>query len=110
MARGGRTISGALHLRTGRCICLSMHRKNTRRTGEVATTALTEQEIRPAELMDQQRIVALIDLGRMLSRYSEFISVPCPACGCDNGRFKFEKNGIKYEECPECETFFVNPR
>lgn len=71
---------------------------------------LTEEEIRPAEFMDRQRIAALTDVGRLLSRYSEFVRVACPACGSAAGRYKFEKNGIRYEDCPNCQSFYVNPR
>lgn len=77
---------------------------------KVASTSLREEEIRPAELMLRQRMMALTDLGRLLSRYSEFVEVGCPACDGWDTRFKFEKNGIRYEECTNCETFFVNPR
>lgn len=76
----------------------------------MATATLTEQEIRPADLMEKQKVVAMIDLGRMLSRYDEFVTVDCPACGSSSRTFKFEKNGIRYDECAECETFYVNPR
>lgn len=73
-------------------------------------TSLREEEIRPSALMTKQREMAMTDLGRMLSRYSEFVEVPCPACDGEDTRFKFEKNGIRYEECTGCETFFVSPR
>lgn len=75
-----------------------------------AAPPLREEDIRPTELMERQRVAALADLGRMLSRIGEFVEVACPACGSPNGRFKFEKNGIRYQECGACETFFVNPR
>lgn len=71
---------------------------------------LTEQEIRPKELMTGQRVVALVDVGRMLSRYDEFVHVACPACHADDATDKYEKNSIKYVECNKCETFYVNPR
>ena len=71
---------------------------------------LTEQDIRPSQLMAKQRIAALTDVGRMLSRYSEFVFVDCPACGADAHIPKFEKNGIGYVECKKCQTFYVNPR
>lgn len=73
-------------------------------------STLTEQDIRPAQLMAKQRIAALTDVGRMLSRCSEFVHVNCPACGANNSVMKFEKNGITYVECKECQTFYVNPR
>lgn len=71
---------------------------------------LTEQEIRPAQFMDKQRTAALTDVGRILSRCSEFVLVGCPACGADDQKPKFQKNGINYVECKKCQTFFVNPR
>jgi 2-polyprenyl-3-methyl-5-hydroxy-6-metoxy-1,4-benzoquinol methylase/ribosomal protein S27E len=60
--------------------------------------------------MDKQRIAALTDVGRILSRCSEFVQVDCPACGADDQTQKFQKNGINYVECKKCRTFFVNPR
>ena len=73
-------------------------------------STLTEQDIRPVQLMAKQRIAALTDVGRMLSRCSEFAHVDCPACGANNSVPKFEKNGISYVECKGCRTFYVNPR
>lgn len=75
-----------------------------------AQQTLTEQEIRPAELMDRARIAILTDVGRMLSRISEFVLVRCPACDADRPRFRYEKNSLRYEECQECETLYINPR
>ena len=72
--------------------------------------ALTEQQIRPVQFMARQRIAALTDLGRLLSRCSEFVQVDCPACGANDHVPKFEKNGINYVECKGCRTFYVNPR
>lgn len=73
-------------------------------------STLTEQDIRPTQLMAKQRIAALTDVGRMLSRCSEFVLVDCPACGANDHVPKFEKNGISYVECKKCQTFYVNPR
>ena len=76
----------------------------------MTTTKLTEQEIRPVQLMAKQRIAALTDVGRILSRYEEFVCVPCPACGAEDSTPKFEKNSISYMNCRVCQTFYVNPR
>lgn len=73
-------------------------------------STLTEQDIRPVELMAKQRIAALTDVGRMLSRCGEFVHVNCPACGANDSAPKFEKNGIAYVDCKVCQTFYVNPR
>lgn len=71
---------------------------------------LKEQDIRPVKLMAKQRIAAMTDIGRMLSRCSEFVHVSCPACGANESVPKFEKNGIAYVDCKVCQTFYVNPR
>lgn len=76
----------------------------------MTNTNLSEKEIRPPELMADQRIAALTDVGRMLSRCSEFVSVACPACGTRESAPRFEKNGIRYVDCAKCATFYVNPR
>ena len=71
---------------------------------------LTEESIRPAKLMEKQKIYALVDVGRMLSKCEEFVFVKCPACNKDKHKYKFTKNGMKYVECEDCKTFYVNPR
>ena len=71
---------------------------------------LTEQEIRPLQLMAKQRIAALTDVGRLLSRCGEFVEVNCPACDSNDHAPKFEKNGFTYVECNKCSTFYVSPR
>lgn len=73
-------------------------------------THITEEEIRPSLLMDKQRILALVDAGRMLSKYEQFEEVNCPACGSDKQKFKYEKNSLRYVDCENCETFYINPR
>jgi 2-polyprenyl-3-methyl-5-hydroxy-6-metoxy-1,4-benzoquinol methylase len=77
---------------------------------EIKVSTFSEKEIRPVQLMANQRIAALTDVGRMLSRCGEFVHVDCPACGANAHVPKFEKNGINYVECKECNTFYVNPR
>lgn len=76
----------------------------------MAPANLSETEIRPPALMDRQRVTAVTDVGRMLSRYAEFVHVACPACGADEPSPRFEKNSIVYVDCGGCGTFYVNPR
>ena len=71
---------------------------------------LTEEDIRPTQFAAGQKIAALTDVGRMLSRCGEFVDVTCPACGGRHARPKYTKNGIDYVTCPACQTFYVNPR
>jgi 2-polyprenyl-3-methyl-5-hydroxy-6-metoxy-1,4-benzoquinol methylase len=73
-------------------------------------STLKEQDIRPQDLMAGQRIAALTDLGRLLSRRSEFVEVDCPACGAADRTPRFTKNGIDYVNCARCRTFYVSPR
>lgn len=74
------------------------------------TTPLTEEEIRPKDLIAGQKIAALTDVGRLLTRCSEFIEVDCPACGTANRVARYSKNGLRYVECEACQTLYVSPR
>lgn len=74
------------------------------------TKKMTESDIRPQQLMAGQRIAALTDVGRMLSRCSEFVDVACPACGHNEPQPKYIKNGMGYVACTQCQTMYVNPR
>lgn len=71
---------------------------------------LREQDIRPVVFTADQRVAAAVDTGRYLSRYAEFVRVPCPACGADRPRPRFRKHLVEYVECPECETMYISPR
>ena len=70
----------------------------------------TENDIRPVVLMDKQRIAMLMDIGRLLTRYKEFISINCPACGSSSFYKKLEKYGFTFVSCRDCETIYMNPR
>ena len=71
---------------------------------------LNEEDIRPKQLVSGQKIAALTDLGRMLTRISEFVEVDCPACGQRDPQPSFVKNGMSYVRCTHCSTLYVNPR
>jgi len=71
---------------------------------------LTEEDIRPKQLAAGQKIAALTDLGRILSRTSDFVEVDCPACGQHDSRHNYVKNGMSYVICKHCHTMYVNPR
>ena len=71
---------------------------------------LKEQDIRPQELMDGQRLAMLTDIGRLLSRRREFFSVACPACSSLKAALVFEKMGFSYQQCQDCQTIYINPR
>jgi 2-polyprenyl-3-methyl-5-hydroxy-6-metoxy-1,4-benzoquinol methylase len=70
----------------------------------------SEEDIRPAHLMDPAAQAVRIDIERLLSRRQEFVRVACPACNSEASVPLFSKEGIDYEQCTSCPTFFVNPR
>ena len=74
------------------------------------STAICEEDIRPAKLMaDKDRCVAA-DREFLLARKSQWVQVACPACGCRKAKPYGEKAGFAYEECRDCGTIYTNPR
>lgn len=71
---------------------------------------LTETEIRPDHLMDEEARRFANDTSRMNEHKSNFISVPCPACGSDDSQKRFEKSELTYVDCRACGTMYINPR
>ena len=71
---------------------------------------LTEEDIRPQRLMAGQKVAALTDVGRMVSRCSEFVDVVCPACESDRPQTRYVKNGLRYLNCTDCDTLYISPR
>ena len=69
-----------------------------------------ENDIRPRDLIEGQRIAVLSDVGRMLSRCGEFVSVPCPACEFAETKGAFQKYGLNFVTCNSCGTMYINPR
>jgi len=73
-------------------------------------STLTENEIRPDDLMPEQEKMLSKDIKRLMQRQGEFVSVSCPACRRTHSRTIFEKYGLNYDICLECSTVFINPR
>lgn len=71
---------------------------------------LTENAIRPRDLMEREKEYFKCDLEFLLARQDRFVAVDCPACNSARHFFCFEKNGIQYHLCEDCDTVFVNPR
>jgi len=74
------------------------------------TKKLTENDIRPDNLMDMERVNMLKDIGRLLQKRDEFVEVDCPACGSSNRDKIFVKYGFDYHQCRQCKTLFISPR
>jgi len=71
---------------------------------------MKEAHIRPPELKQKQESAFLKDVGKLLSRYDEFVECWCPACSSKSRDYKFQKKGFHYWECTECQTVYINPR
>ncbi len=71
---------------------------------------LTENEIRPEALMAEQARLFAEDIARLMARRDEFITVPCPACEAIQFEPAFEKTGMSFVTCVQCETLYANPR
>lgn len=74
------------------------------------TARLREDSIRPEHLKEGQKAAYENDINRMRRKKGEFVHVPCPACGDDNARSRFEKFTFAFVECAKCQTVFMNPR
>lgn len=73
------------------------------------TSAFSENDIRPQELMRKKREYLKADVRFLSERAGAFVRVDCPACD-GQGQEKFRKTCHTYEECASCGTIFVNPR
>jgi len=71
---------------------------------------LTENEIRPEALMAEQARLFAEDVAGLMAHRSEFIQVPCPACESVEYQPTFEKCGMPFVTCLQCETLYANPR
>lgn len=71
---------------------------------------MKENDIRPDELVTKQQECLKQDIEWLLTHKHEFEVVTCPACNSNKRRAKFNKNGIEYFDCLDCETFYVSPR
>lgn len=69
---------------------------------------MKEEQIRPKKFFDEYLRLAELDAKIFFTR-SARQSVLCPACHT-KGQYSFDKHGFSYEECPNCQTLFVNPR
>ena len=71
---------------------------------------LRESEIRPDHLKQGKVDAFAADIRRLLALKSEFVHVPCPACGSEKAKKIFEKYELTYVLCSNCETMYINPR
>jgi 2-polyprenyl-3-methyl-5-hydroxy-6-metoxy-1,4-benzoquinol methylase len=72
--------------------------------------AMSEAEIRPLDLMAEQARLFIEDAARLVAKRDDFIEVPCPACDSEKKQHAFEKTGMPFVTCTQCETLFASPR
>jgi len=77
---------------------------------ELKNKVLRENDIRPDSLMQGQHERFLADVRRLLSYKNDFVCVSCPACEKKTSSKIFEKYGLSYVMCSNCETMYINPR
>ncbi len=73
-------------------------------------TLITEQSIRPADLMSKKQACVVADRNYLLERRDEWGEVPCPACQDASYQDYGHKDGIAYVSCSRCDTIYTNPR
>lgn len=72
--------------------------------------ALTENDIRPEHLNFEKEAAYARDVARLMKHRAAFVRVPCPACGEDRPRPRWEKHTLHYVACESCQTVYVSPR
>ncbi len=72
--------------------------------------SLNENDIRPDDLMDEQKKRMLADIDYLLGFRDQFVDVGCPACKSTSYRFVFEKFSMNYNTCEDCDTLYISPR
>lgn len=75
-----------------------------------STEALTEAEIRPTALLEEQARRFARDIARLHSRRGEFVDVSCPACASSERTPAWVKYELDFVTCQACRTIYINPR
>lgn len=72
--------------------------------------SFTEEEIRPAELMQRKKSALEADRLFLLERKDQWKEVSCPVCS-ENFQTNFgEKQGCHFVRCPACSMVYMSPR
>ncbi len=77
---------------------------------ETDSIELTENAIRPDDLMRESERLHAVDLQWLLARQDQFAEVACPACNADAPAPLWDKDGFRYVRCGACRTGYLNPR
>ena len=71
---------------------------------------MKEDEIRPAELLDEYFRLLKLDAEELAKQSADFVEVPCPFCGGSRVAESFLKDGFHYRLCVGCGSLYVSPR
>lgn len=71
---------------------------------------LNENDIRPKNLMEDQKKAMNADIEWLKNRSKDFINVKCPACGSNNSKPLYKKYYLNHLVCQNCFTQYVSPR
>jgi 2-polyprenyl-3-methyl-5-hydroxy-6-metoxy-1,4-benzoquinol methylase len=72
--------------------------------------AISEDELRPPDLMRLKEPALAHDIAFLQRRRAQFVAVPCPGCGGREASPWGEKSGFRFTRCPACRTIWMNPR
>ena len=70
---------------------------------------LEELEIKPRSAIDQYRKLTSRDVGDRLVKTGKLTPRVCPGCHSEDTQPVFEKTGLTYVECSQCNTVYVSP-
>ncbi len=75
----------------------------------VVCDEFSETSLKPSDLLDEY--IRLVE-GDMKDFFQDkkLSDFPCPACNSKNKITAFDKFGLSYVECADCNTLYVNPR
>ena len=76
----------------------------------MSKSTFSENDIRPKDYLEGQKIAVAQDIGRLLTQRDKFVYVSCPACGSNDSSKKYEKYFLDIHSCSKCETLYTNPR
>ena len=74
------------------------------------STSLREAEIRPDELMAEQRRRFHADVDWLNTQRDRFVAVDCPACGAAGHTPRWRKYEMEWLGCDACGTAYLSPR
>jgi SAM-dependent methyltransferase len=70
---------------------------------------MREQDIRPADLLEEYLRLSAEDAKTFFAARERFVHRACPGCGADAAVPAFSKNGFALVSCGDCATLYANP-